>query len=46
MLYAVLCYHDEQIVGAWTKEEDDTVMSRLGVVQLALNALLLAVQAM
>ncbi len=32
MLYAILCYHDEAVVGAWTKEEDDAVMARLSVV--------------
>ena len=32
MLYAILCYHDEDIVGAWTKEEDDACMARLAVV--------------
>lgn len=29
MLYAILCYHHEDIVGAWSKEEDDAVMARL-----------------
>jgi hypothetical protein len=33
MLYAILCYHDEAAVGAWTKEEDAAVMSKLQVVQ-------------
>jgi hypothetical protein len=33
MLYAILCYNSEDIVGAWTKEENATVMARLGVVQ-------------
>ena len=33
VLYAILCYNDEAAVGAWTKEEDDAVMARLGVVQ-------------
>ncbi|MGN6466522.1 MAG: YciI family protein [Rhizobiaceae bacterium] len=33
MLYAVLCYNDENAVGAWTKEEDDACMARLAVVQ-------------
>jgi hypothetical protein len=32
MLYAVLCYNDERLVGAWSKEEDDAVMSRLDMV--------------
>ena len=29
MLYAILCYHDEDVVSAWTKEEDDAVMAKL-----------------
>ncbi|MBA2127661.1 hypothetical protein DLM45_15730 [Hyphomicrobium methylovorum] len=29
MQYAVLCYHSEDAVCAWTKEEDDAVMARL-----------------
>lgn len=33
MLYAILCYNSEDIVGAWTKEENAAVMARLGVVQ-------------
>jgi hypothetical protein len=33
MLYAILCYNDEQVVGSWSKEEDDAVMARLAVVQ-------------
>ena len=33
MLYAILCYDSEEIVGAWSKEEDDAVMARLAVVQ-------------
>ena len=32
MHYAILCYHDEKVVSSWTKEEDDAVMARLGVV--------------
>jgi hypothetical protein len=32
MLYALLCYNSEETVFAWTKEEDDAVMARLGVV--------------
>lgn len=32
MLYAVLCYNDEAAVFSWTKEEDEAVMARLGVV--------------
>ena len=33
MLYAILCYNPEDVVGAWTKEEDDAVMARLALVQ-------------
>lgn len=32
MLYALLCYNSEDVVCAWTKEEDDAVMARLAVV--------------
>ena len=32
MLYALLCYHQEDVVCSWTKEEDDAVMVRLAVV--------------
>lgn len=32
MLYALLCYNPEEVVYAWTKEEDDAVMARLDVV--------------
>jgi len=33
MLYAVLCYHSEEIVGAWTKAEDEAVMEKLSAIQ-------------
>jgi hypothetical protein len=33
MLYAILCYHDEDFVGSWTREHDANVMSKLMVVQ-------------
>ncbi len=33
MQYAILCYHQEDVVGAWSKEQDDAVMARLIVVQ-------------
>lgn len=36
MLYTILCYHDENIVWSWTKEEDAAVMERLGKVQAKL----------
>ncbi len=32
MLYAILCYHDEDVVGAWTKAEDDAVLAKRRVV--------------
>jgi hypothetical protein len=33
MIYAVLCYHSEDVVCSWSKEEDAAVMAKLGVVQ-------------
>ena len=33
MLYAILCYHDEDFVGSWSKEQDETVMKKLIAVQ-------------
>lgn len=33
MLYAILCYNCEDVVGSWTKEQDDAVMAKLAVVQ-------------
>jgi hypothetical protein len=33
MLYAILCYHSEDVVCAWSKEEDEAVMARLAVIQ-------------
>ncbi|MBC7168157.1 YciI family protein [Phenylobacterium sp.] len=38
MLYAVLCYHSEAVVGGWSKAEDDAVMEKLEVVQEKLAA--------
>lgn len=32
MLYAFLCYNNENAVMSWTKEEDDAVMAKLNVV--------------
>jgi hypothetical protein len=32
MLYALLCYNNEDMVFSWTKEEDDAVMDKLSVV--------------
>ena len=33
MLYAILCYNDEDFVGSWSKEQDQEVMKKLAVVQ-------------
>ena len=33
MLYAILCYQDEDLVGSWSKEQDAAVMKKLAVVQ-------------
>jgi hypothetical protein len=38
MLYAILCYHSEDVVGSWSKEEDDAVMARLKLVHDKLAA--------
>jgi hypothetical protein len=32
MQYAILCYHSEDAVCAWSKEEDDAVMAKLHAV--------------
>ena len=32
MLYAILCYHDEDVVGAWSKAEDEAVLAKRAVV--------------
>ena len=37
MLYAILCYHDEDVVGSWSKEHDDEIMNKLEVVQTKLR---------
>jgi len=29
MLYALLCYNDEDVVWSWTKEQDEAVMGRI-----------------
>ena len=34
MLYAILCYDSEDVVGSWTKEEDDAVMAKLAVPEM------------
>ena len=33
MLYAILCYDSEAVVGSWTKAEDDALIGRLLAVQ-------------
>ena len=33
MLYAMLCYNSEEIVGSWSKAEDDGMMARLGAIR-------------
>jgi hypothetical protein len=33
VLYAILCYHDEAAVAAWSKTEEDAVMAKLITVQ-------------
>lgn len=38
MLYAILCYNDENEVSSWTAEEDAACMERLGAVQAGMNA--------
>jgi hypothetical protein len=30
MQYAILCYHDEKVTCAWSKEQDDVVMAKIG----------------
>jgi len=32
MLYAILCYHDEAVVGSWSKQEDEAVIAKRRVV--------------
>ncbi len=38
MLYAILCYDNEDVVCAWTKEQDDAAIAKLDVVQAKLTA--------
>jgi hypothetical protein len=38
MKYAILCYNDEDVVWSWSREQEETVMKRLGVVQERLVA--------
>ncbi len=37
MKYAILCYHDEKVTCAWSKEQDDAVMAKLSVVTAKLE---------
>ncbi len=37
MLYAFLCYNDEDAVSSWTKEQDDAVMAKLAQVHAPLQ---------
>ena len=37
MLYAILCYHSEDVVGGWTQEHDKAVLGRLATVRQKLN---------
>lgn len=38
MLYAILCYDNEEVVGAWSAETESAVMGRLDAVQQRLRA--------
>lgn len=38
MQYAILCYDSEEVVTAWSPEEEAAVMARLGAVQAGLAA--------
>ena len=37
MLYALLCYNDEDVVWSWDKSQDDRVMEKLAVVRAQLE---------
>jgi len=37
MQYAILCYHDEDVVWSWSQEEDKAVMDRIAVVSEGLT---------
>src|SRR5262245_8371197 len=37
MLYAILCYHSEATVCAWSQEENDAVMAKLALVEQKLT---------
>lgn len=38
MLYAILCYHSEAVVGGWSKEQDEAVMAKLQTVKAGFGA--------
>ncbi|HEY4163218.1 MAG TPA: YciI family protein [Dongiaceae bacterium] len=38
MLYCIFCYNDDEMVGNWSKSEEEAVMTRLAVVQDKLAA--------
>ena len=38
MLYAILCYNCEDVIGQWSKADDDAVMEKLGAVNQKLAA--------
>ena len=37
MLYAILCYHSEDVVGGWSQEHDKAVLGRLATVRQKLT---------
>ena len=37
MMYAVLCYNDEDVVWSWSKQEEEAVMTRLEEVRVRLT---------
>lgn len=38
MLYAILCYHSEAVVGGWSREQDEAVMTKIQGVKQTLAA--------
>lgn len=36
MLYTILCYHSEKVVGSWTPAQDAVVMEKLAAIQTKL----------
>lgn len=38
MLYAILCYQSETVVGSWTREQDDAVLAKRARVKQKLDA--------